>query len=148
MYFAHMTKPTDVAIEVFARLLRAQGMALSTVESALDEAGLPPLAWYDVLLEVERVGQDGIRPFELQNELLLPQYGISRLLNRIEKAGYLERLSCEEDGRGQRLIITQSGKKIRRGIWIVYSEAIEQAVDCKLTPKEASALSRLLKKLI
>lgn len=143
-----MAFPTDITIEVFARLMRAHRTALSTVESALNEAGLPPLAWYDVLLEVERVGPDGIRPFELQNELLLPQYGISRLLNRIEKAGYLERLSCEEDGRGQRLIITQSGRKIRKGMWIVYGKAIERAVGSKLASSQAAELSRLLKRLI
>ncbi len=142
-----MAKPTDTTIKVWAQLLRAHGAALSTVESALKEAGLPPLAWYDVLLELKRVGNDGIRPFELQIELLLPQYGISRLLNRIGNAGYLERLSCEEDGRGQRLIITQSGKNIQRRIWFVCSAAIERAVGCKLTSKEVKTLSGLLKRL-
>ena len=148
MYLTHMAKPTDATIKTWAQLIRTHGAALSTVESALKEAGLPSLDWYDILLELERVGNDGIRPFELQNELLLPQYGISRLLNRIGTAGYLERLSCEEDGRGKRLIITQSGKDIRRRIWSVYSEAIEQAVGSKLRPKEIETLSRLLKRLI
>ena len=58
-----MAKPTDTTIEVWAQLLRAHGAALSTVESALKEAGLPPLAWYEVLLELKRVGNHGIRPF-------------------------------------------------------------------------------------
>jgi len=114
----------------------------------LKDADFPPLSWYDVLLELERSGKDGMRPFELQDELLLPQYGISRLLNRIGTAGYIERHSCENDGRGQRLIITQTGKKIRRRMWSVYSEAIEQAVGSKLTPKEAETLCRLLKALV
>jgi len=118
------------------------------VEGALKEAGLPPLAWYDVLLELERAGKDGIRPFELQNELLLPQYGISRLLDRIGNAGYLERFSCEDDGRGQRLVVTRSGKKMRRQMWSVYSKAIEQAVGGKLAAKEVETLSGLLERLI
>lgn len=143
-----MAKPTEITVKAWARLLRAYGTASSTVERALKDAGLPPLAWYDVLLELERAGKDGMRPFELQDELLLPQYGISRLLNRIGTAGYSERHSCENDGRGQRLIITQAGKKIRRRMWSVYSEAIEQAVGSKLTSKEAETLSRLLKALV
>jgi len=148
MYFIRMNKPTEIIITTWARLLRANNASVSKVECALKKAGLPPLAWYDVLLEVKRAGKEGIRPFELQNELLLPQYGISRLLNRICNAGYLERFSCEEDGRGQSLVLTTSGRKILKQMWLVYSEAIELVVGSKLTTKEAEILSRLLKKLI
>ena len=48
--------------------------------------GHPPLAWYDALLEIEKAGPDGLRPFELRKLLLLPQYGTSRLLDRMVTA--------------------------------------------------------------
>ena len=143
-----MKRPTELTITAWARLLRAHETALSTVETALKEADLPPLSWYDVLLELERVGDEGIRPYELQDKLLLPQYGLSRLLTRIEKAGYLERLSSEEDGRGQLVFITPSGRSVRARMWSVYAPAIEGAVGKKLTCVQAKSLSNLLGKLI
>ena len=60
---------------------------MSRVESALKAAGLPPLAWYEVLVELDRAGACGVRPFALEEALQLPQYGLSRLLARMEEAG-------------------------------------------------------------
>ena len=70
--------------------------AMSRVESALKAAGLPPLAWYEVLVELERAGGCGLRPFALEEALLLPQYGLSRLLARMEAAGLVVRGSCPQ----------------------------------------------------
>ena len=54
--------------------------AIEAVEARLKAADLPPLGWYDVLLELEKAGEAGLRPFELQARLLLPQYGVSPTL--------------------------------------------------------------------
>ena len=148
MYFLAMTEPSDSTVKTWARLLRAHRAALTSVEGALKVAGLPPLTWYDLLLELERAGEGGLRPFELERELLLPQYGVSRLIDRLEKAGHLERKACEDDGRGQRLVITESGRKLRREMWPVYGQAIEGAVGRRLTRAEARSLSGLLAKLV
>lgn len=143
-----MAEPSDATVQAWARLIRAHRTALSSVEKALKQAGLPPLIWYDVLLELERARDRGLRPFELERELLLPQYGVSRLIERIEKAGHLKRETVEDDGRGQRLVITTTGKAFRRRMWPVYGQAIEDAVGAKLTSTQAKTLSGLLARLI
>ena len=68
--------PSQVAVRAWARLTKAQHQALTAVEQALSAAKLPPLAWYDVLLELERAG-GSLRPFELEREMLLAQYNLS-----------------------------------------------------------------------
>ena len=147
MYLLEMTMPDETTEAAWTRLMRAQGAALSHVEAALKDAGLPPLAWYDVLLEVERAGKAGIRAIDLQQKLLLPQYGISRLLSKIEAAGYVSRQSSTEDGRSQEIVITAAGRQLRRRMWAVYGPAIEQAVGSKLTARERETLAGLLEKL-
>ena len=142
-----MSKPSKAVIRAWTRLLLAQRAALSEIETALKQAGLPPLTWYDVLLELGRVSEKGARPFELERELLLPQYGLSRLLDRIEAAGYLERRPLEEDGRGQIIVITRAGEAVRQRMWPIYAKAIESAVGVHLTTDEASVLGELLWKL-
>ena len=148
MYITIMALPSDITIDTWVRLLQAQGDALEAVEKALKTAGYPPLAWYDVLLELDRAGADGVRPFELQDRLLLPQYGVSRLIERIERAGYVEKRVCADDGRGQMLAITAAGRDMRAAMWPVYGAAIEQALGERLTPGEMRILSRLLGKLL
>ncbi len=141
-------EPSNSVIRAWARLLRAGETASAKVETALKDAGFPPLAWYDVLLELERVGRRGLRPFELERELLLPQYGLSRLLDRIEAAGHVERHPCKEDGRGHIVAITKSGRTLRRRIWPVYAASLQSAIGAKLSDDEATQLGDLLGKLV
>ena len=65
--------------------MKAQQIALASVEQSLRSAELPQLVWYDALLELERAGKQGLRPFELERQMLLAQYNLSRLIDRIEK---------------------------------------------------------------
>ena len=57
-------EPSEAVVSAWVGLLRAQRRALGLVEERLKAAGLPPLAWYDALLELERAGAAGMRPFE------------------------------------------------------------------------------------
>jgi DNA-binding MarR family transcriptional regulator len=143
-----MDVPNQTVIGAWVRLMKAQQMALSHIERALKAAKLPPLVWYDVLLEVERAGPAGLRPFELERAMLLAQYNLSRLVDRIELAGYVARQTCEDDGRGQLIVITPEGQALRNRMWPIYAGAIETAVGSKLTADEAAALEGLLGGLI
>ena len=49
-------KPTAEATSAYARLMRVQHSVLAAVEKDLKDAGFPPLAWYDALLELSRRG--------------------------------------------------------------------------------------------
>lgn len=140
-------EPCESTICAWTRLLRAHQAALGRVECALKKAGLPPLAWYDVLLELERVGDAGLRPFALEQALLLPQYGLSRLLARIEQAGLIRRCVCPADGRGQVVAITPAGRDMRARIWPVYAAALQAAIGTRLDAAEAASLAALLGKL-
>ena len=138
----------EPTISAWARLHRASQSVLSAVESDLKAAGHPPLAWYDVLLELKRVGKDGLRPLALQSQLLLAQYNLSRLLDRMEREGYLERRPCPNDGRGQIVVITPDGRHLIKRMWPTYEAAIRQHFAERLSTEEAARLARLLGKLL
>jgi DNA-binding MarR family transcriptional regulator len=142
-----MAMPSDSAVRAWVRLERAHRAAQSAVEARLKKAGLPPLAWYDALLELERAGAAGLRPFELQKEMLFAQYNLSRLVDRLEAAGCVARSASEADARGQILTITKAGRALRRQMWPVYATAIEDAVGRRLSEAEAGMLGDLLGRL-
>ena len=141
-------RPSKPVVLAWARLIKAERLALARVEAALKHAGLPPLAWYDVLLELERAGETGLRPFELERALLLAQYNLSRLLDRIEREGLIERAPCPEDGRGHVLRLSARGRAMRNAMWPIYAQAIEAAVGSRLDKTEAEMLSALLGRII
>ncbi len=134
---------SETVVRAWARLAKAQRQALAGIEQALSAAKLPPLAWYHVLLELERAG-GSLRPFELEREMLLAQYNLSRLIDRLEKAGYVERRAYADDGRGQVVAITPAGKSMRRRMWSVYGPAIQAAIGAHLSPKQIDTLTALL----
>lgn len=141
------SSPSDTVVLAWARLVRAHTAALAAVEQALKAAGLPPLAWYDLLLELRRAGAAGLRPSEIEQRLLLAQHNVSRLVDRLEAAGLVRRAPCAVDGRGQMVVIEDAGKAMQRRMWPVYATAIEQAVGAQLTAAEAKTLADLLGKL-
>lgn len=136
--------PTTTA--VWTRLIRAASGLTDGVETALKAEGLPPLGWYDVLWEMEKA-PEGIRHLTLQDRLLLPQYALSRLVDRLDKAGYVTRQACEADGRGQVLVLTPEGRAVRARMWPVYAAALASGVEARLTREEAATLARLLARL-
>ncbi|MCE8556061.1 winged helix-turn-helix transcriptional regulator [Ruegeria pomeroyi] len=142
-----MSKPTPDPFAVWLPLARAHKAILTHVEAELKSAGLPGLDRYDILWELEQAGPDGLRPFELQGRLLLPQYGVSRLVDRLARAGHLTRSACDEDGRGQVLVLTPEGARVRAAMWVVYSAAMQQAIGAHLAKGEARRLADLLSKL-
>lgn len=142
-------RPSESVITAWARLVRAQRIALGGVEADLKAAGMPPLGWYDALLEVRKAGAEGLRPVDLEGRLLLEQHNISRLVDRLVTAGYLERRPCPKDRRGQILALTEAGAALLREMWPVYRAAIQRRVGSKLQGEaEAVALSGLLQRLI
>jgi DNA-binding MarR family transcriptional regulator len=109
---------------------------------------MPPLEWYDVLWDLERAPDGARRPFELERGLLLAQYNLSRLVDRLHRAGLVDKLKCPEDGRGLVLVITEEGRALRKRMWPVYSAAIEKHIGSHLGEDEARTLSALLMRLV
>lgn len=142
-----MTDPTPQTLAAWTALITVSRTVLEAVERALKSAGLPGLDRYDALLEIEKAGADGIRPLHLKDRLLLPQYGTSRLLDRLVRDGLIERLPCAEDRRGHSVRITAAGRSLRRRIWPVYAAALRDHVEARLSPDQAEALAALLNRL-
>lgn len=141
---AMTSTPSSTVIRAWARLARAQQLAAAAIERRLKSAQLPPLAWYEALAELERAGSAGLRPFELERELLLSQCNLSRLVDRMEGEGYVERRACHDDGRGQVIAMTAAGRAIRRRMWNVYGPAIQTVIGAHLSSVQAAALDSVL----
>jgi len=139
--------PSDAVVKAWARLIRVRDTLVAAIERDLKVAGLPPLAWYDVLLELSRADRGRLRPLEIEKETLLAQYNLSRLLDRMEKEGLIRREPCEDDARGQWVVITEKGRATQARTWKVYARSIQRHVGDKLDDKAANMLADLLGRL-
>jgi DNA-binding MarR family transcriptional regulator len=141
-------RPTENAVKAWYRLVRAQQAILTRVEEDLKRAGYPSLEWYDVLLELDHSETGTMAQAEVQNRILLAQYNLCRLVDRMERDGLVQRRPSPEDGRSNLLVITESGRAMRQAMWPVYAAAIEEHFGSQLTCPEAITLDSLLGKLL
>lgn len=131
----------------WARMMRVSQRVLAAVEADLKAGGFLPLGWYDVLLELGRAPSEGLRPVDLQERLLLAQYNLSRLIDRMVAADLVERRPCPDDRRAQRLVQTRAGRARQRAMAPAYLTAIETHFAGKLTDADRADLLRILGKL-
>ena len=67
------------------------------------------LSSYEVMLELVRAPGNRLRMAELAERLLFTRSGITRLVDRLERDGFVERNECAHDGRGVYAILTEKG---------------------------------------
>lgn len=142
-----IAKLTDTQIDGWASLMRTRQYLLDLVEADLKQAGLPPLGWYDVLLELKRAPQGRLRLNEIGARMLLEKSNLTRLIDRLEREAYVIREACYADKRGAYAVITPAGRAMQKRIWPVYAESIEMHFASRLTQQEAISLLGLLRKL-
>ena len=127
--------------------LSAHARALRAVETRLKAAAQPPLAWYDVLWELERAG-GRLRIGELGERLVIEPYNMTRLVDRLQKEKLIKREQAEGDGRGALVAATVKGMEVRRKMWPHYRKAIEESFADSLGDKDAEAVARAMKRVI
>ena len=105
-----VTRISNEQLAAWRAFLRAHSTMLRRIGRDLEEAGLPPLSWYDVLAALRDAPERSLRQVELAERVLLSNSGLSRLLDRIEAKGLLERNSCPGDRRSFHVRLTDDGR--------------------------------------
>jgi DNA-binding MarR family transcriptional regulator len=131
-------------LSAWRALLNAHASVVGRIEEALAHAGLPPLAWYDVLWAVRRAPGKQVRMAELADGLTLSRGGITKLVDRLESAGLLRRERAEEDGRGFYAALTDAGEETLRQMWPVYARILRETLVDTLSDEEAEVIAAAL----
>ena len=84
---------------------------------------------------------------EVQSRIMLAQYNLCRLVDRLSREDLVRRQPSPEDGRSNLLVITDKGRELRKRMWPVYSDAIEAHLGSHFAPGETERLAQLLGKL-
>ena len=143
-----MPAAPDPRQRAWARFVTAQALLLERIEAALAAAGLPPLAWYDVLWILESTGTGRLRMHDLARKAVVSRSNVTRLVDRMQKAGLVARSECPEDGRGTVCELTAKGRALRAKMWPVYRKQIDGLFGRHLDAREADAIATSLDKII
>jgi DNA-binding MarR family transcriptional regulator len=143
-----MPSAPDPRQRAWARFVTAQAMLLERIETALAEADLPPLAWYDVLWILESEEHGRLRMADLARKAVVSRSNVTRLTDRMEKAGLVARSDCPVDGRGTVCELTAKGRALRAKMWPVYRKQIDTLFGEHLGAREAEVITTVFEKII
>jgi len=142
-------KPLESAKgSVWATFLTAHAMLVEQIEARLAAEALPPLGWYDVLWALERAPDQRLRMNELAAQVVLSRSNLTRLVDRLEDAGLVQRERSADDRRGAYAVLTSAGKAMRKGMWPVYQTAIRELFEAGVSEAEAATMGRALRRLL
>ena len=141
-------KPTADRLAAWRSFLEAHQALTSVLEAELlAERGLP-LTWYDVLLVLSEAPDERLRMQELARRILLSKSGLTRLFDRMERAGLVERAPSPDDRRGTLALLTAEGRRTLRRAAPVHLHGIEQHFDQYLSDAETATLRSLCERLL
>jgi len=141
-------KLTDAELGAWAGTIRAGQTVLEKIEAALKRRGLPPLAFYDVLLELSREPAGRLRLNELGGRVLLSKSNVTRLVDRLESEGLVVREACADDARGAFAVITPEGRALTRRMWSVYHDTLRACFFDLLDGRETARLAKLMRRVV
>ncbi len=118
-----------------------------TMEEELKHLGLPGLEVYDVLWTLEQAEDHTLRLNELGDKVFIAKFNITRICDKLEEQGLVEKMKCPEDKRGVHAKLTSAGAELRQKTWDVYGKLIEERFSLKLSCEDHQNLIRILEKL-
>jgi DNA-binding MarR family transcriptional regulator len=107
----------DRADQSWGWLLFAHAKVLNALEADLLEEHDLPLIWFDLLNRLRETPEQRMRMNDLKDASLFTKSGITRLIDRIEAAGFVTRVRSSQDRRGVYVEITRAGNDKINQVW-------------------------------
>ena len=147
LHYTMSRKVEQPYLDAWKGLLRSHAAAVARIEARLAEAGSVPLTSYDVLLELSNAPERKLRMAELAERVVLSRSGLTRLVERLEKEGYLVRESTKEDRRGTEAVLTGEGARALKEAWPIYAGGIREGFAAFLSEEEAAVVAEALERV-
>jgi DNA-binding MarR family transcriptional regulator len=92
-------------------MLRTHAVLTKALDAELEAAHGLPLSSYEVLMHLNDAEDQRMRMSDLAALAILSRSGLTRLVDRLEREGLLERQSCASDARGSFASLTAAGRR-------------------------------------
>lgn len=125
----------QLKIDAWEALLNAHAAIVPRLAQGLEAETGVPLTWYDVLLNLYRAPKAKLRMQELSATVVLSRSRVSRIVDDLVAAGYVEKQPDPSDGRGTLAVLTAEGRRVFRRAAPIHVALIERYVGCLSTPQ-------------
>jgi DNA-binding MarR family transcriptional regulator len=101
---------SEQELRAWRGLLRVHASLVKALDAELEADHRLAVTTYEVLLYLSEAPGGQMRMHDLASRVLLSRSGLTRLVDRLERDGLLERKTCESDARGAFAVLTPRGR--------------------------------------
>jgi DNA-binding MarR family transcriptional regulator len=138
---------TSPAIEAFVRLVRASAAVTRQLSAQLSADHGLSISAYEALLRLARAPDSRMRRVDLANGLLLSAGGVTRMLEGLERDGFVAREECASDRRVSYAVLTVAGRDKLREASKSHTTQIRELLGASYDDDELAQLIALLDRL-
>jgi DNA-binding MarR family transcriptional regulator len=143
-----LEKLTPVEERAWRSLVHAHACLVKRLDAQLEaEHGLP-LTSYEVLLRLTKADDGKMRMHDIASSVLLSRSGLTRLIDRLERDGLVDRCSCENDARGAYAVITDDGRHKVAVARTAHLAGVRRLFAAHYSEEELALLGPLLERLL
>lgn len=128
--------------------LRAHASITRELSARLEAAHGLTLNDYDVLVQLAYAPDRQLRRVDLARSVLLSPSGITRLLDGLEREGWVEKGHCPSDARVTYAVLTDGGLAKFKAVRKTHLVDIEAVFGSHFSPEELETISSLLGRLL
>ena len=145
---ADLSEQERAALDLWADLLRVTNMVHARVsEDLVGPLGITPEE-VELLMQLSRAPEERLRMVEVSRSLLLSKSGVTRLVDRLEQRGLVERAPCPGDRRVVYTTLTERGRQAFDEADPLLVASAEVHLGCHLSTREFAAIRRGLSTIL
>jgi DNA-binding MarR family transcriptional regulator len=133
--------------DAWKAIARTHAAVSIRLQEALAQGDFPPLPWYEVLASIAETPERQMRMGDLAEALVITRGGLTKLVDRLVKAGLLERTFCATDRRVSYASLLPAGASLLEEMRPVIVGELEAAFSTRLSAGEAKAMSETLERV-
>lgn len=134
--------------EAWFGFLRVHATTVRELDEELERIHGLPLSSYDVLVQLARGPSEGRQMRELAEAVVLTRSGLTRLVERLEREGLVERCRAEEDARRVYARITARGRERLKEASATHVAGIRRLFLDRLSREQLKMLARVWRQLL
>lgn len=146
-YSRHRRRLSEDELATWRAFLRAHAGVTRRLERELSDAGGLTLSELDVLITLEGASGNTLRLTDLADRVLLTKSGITRLVDRLEEMGLVERRPCPSDRRGLNAVLTAKGREAHRRTIGIHLRSVATAFSDHVAGSERAPLRAALERI-
>ncbi|MGA7834843.1 MAG: MarR family transcriptional regulator [Acidimicrobiales bacterium] len=137
----------DEKVVLFGLLLETNARLSKDFGAELEAECRVPLAWFDVLMQLKNSAEGRLKMSQMANAIVHSTGGTTRLVDRLEEAGFVRREHCANDRRAIYVAITEAGSAKLDEALAIHVRYLDDNLAARLSDEERSQLTQLLTKL-